>query len=432
MKNFLFLGVASVLFISSCKTSQLVPNADDVYTNPSEELKLAKMAQEQKAKQLAEEEQQQAAARAAQKAKDDNNPYYKDPNYNSDDYYDYKYASRINRFSNPLSGAGYYDPYYTNTYTYNQNPAMYGTSIYSSYNYLMPSAQFGNYSTGLSMGLAYGYGYGYGYNSGIGYGACYNPYMSSYGGYYSSGYGMPMGYGCTGINYGLNPGYYGSVGYPIGYGGGYYNNYYNTGYYGNPYNNGYWGYYNSYDPNSAYKAMLNAPRNEDYGGVGRAVTDGGGRTVGEGDARQRYLETVAAQQNATPRFSNPDSRRSMDESNRTNGINPERVNQPRGDVYQNNGITNYPDNNRATNTRNNQTNSQSQPSGTDNPGRSSNGTRVTQMESDRIRSMENTNSNRTWGGNTWNNGGGGTWNSGGSSAPAPRSGGGGGGGNHPR
>ena len=38
----------------------------------------------------------------------DDNYYYED-NFKYDDYYDYSYASRIRRFGNPLSGAGYYD-----------------------------------------------------------------------------------------------------------------------------------------------------------------------------------------------------------------------------------------------------------------------------------------------------------------------------------
>jgi Ni/Co efflux regulator RcnB len=141
MKKILILAVTAVTLLSACKTSQLASSDDDVYVNPREEKEKQKLAAEEKAKERALARQKEDEERAAQKAKDDANPYYKDPEYNRDDYYDYEYASRVNRFQNPIYGASYYDPYYTNLYTYNQNPSCYGTSIYSTYNYGMPSSQ---------------------------------------------------------------------------------------------------------------------------------------------------------------------------------------------------------------------------------------------------------------------------------------------------
>ena len=114
-----------MMFLSSCQTSQLTSFSDDIYTNPAEEQRLARIAAQQKAQQEADARAKQQQEALAQKAKDDNNPYYKDPKADPDDYYDYKYASRINRFDNPVNGAGYYDSRYTNYYTYNQNTAMY-------------------------------------------------------------------------------------------------------------------------------------------------------------------------------------------------------------------------------------------------------------------------------------------------------------------
>ena len=245
MKKLLVLTISVIALLSSCKTTELGSYADDdVYINPKEEKQKQQVAAQEQAKKEALQKQadeQAAIARAAaQKAKDDANPYYKDPSYNKDDYYDYQYASRVNRFQNPMMGASYYDPYYTNMYTYTQNPALYGTSIYSTYNYGMPSSVFTNYSNGFSMGFGSSYGYGnYGYNTmGYGnYGYGYNPY-----GYNSYGYN-PYAYGSYYGGYGYNSGFYSGLGYSnYGYGGGYYSPYYNG------YNSGQWGYVNGLDP----------------------------------------------------------------------------------------------------------------------------------------------------------------------------------------
>ena len=215
MKNLVIILAIASLFFSACKTSQLSSYSDDVYTNPSEDKRLVRLANEERAKKEVEAKQKKEQERLAQKAKDDANPLYKDPNYNQDDYYDYQYASRVRRFNKPISGAGYYDNYYTNSYYYNQNPAMYGSSIYNSYN-CMPSNQYNNYSNDLSMSL----GYSNGYNN---YGS-YNPYGNSgYNNYGYNNYGSynPYGYNSYGNNYGgyssYNPYGYNSYGNNYGY-----------------------------------------------------------------------------------------------------------------------------------------------------------------------------------------------------------------------
>jgi hypothetical protein len=169
MKKLIIVPLITLACFTSCQVSQLTSYSDDVYANPEEERRLARQEAEEKLRQRTQEEQRREQERVAQKAMDDTNPYYKDPEYNRDDYYDYEYASRVNRFHNPVSGAGYYDPYYTNMYTYNQNPALYGTSIYSSYNYGMPSNTFNRYSIGISTGWGYNNwgnnNWGMGYNN---------------------------------------------------------------------------------------------------------------------------------------------------------------------------------------------------------------------------------------------------------------------------
>ena len=293
MKRLLLPGLLSLGLFTACDTAKLTTSVvDDTYAVPSEELAKARAEAVAKEKQLAEE-------RAAMRAKygnnyhvtnendsaEANNPYYKDPQYSADDYYDYAYSARINRFHNPI-GVGYYDNYYTNMYSYSQNPMLYGTSIYSGYGYGMPSTYFG-YGAGMCYGSSYyydpffnnyswgwnscgnmGYGYNYGYNSYYGYGY---PYYSSWS---------------------YNP-YYNS--YWAGY-----NNGYNNGYW-NGWNSGRWTYLNSFDNNSGYQNMTNAPREVHSGGMRNSL--GQERTDNAGT--RSYYEQVAEQQNSRRRFDAP-------------------------------------------------------------------------------------------------------------------------------
>ncbi len=326
MKNFLLFTVISGLLFVSCKTSHITSYTDDAYVNPTEIKKLAQQAAEERAEKESQKRQKQEEERLAQKAKDDSNPYYQDPNYNQDDYYDYQYASRINRFNSPLAGAGYYDPYYTNMYTYNQNPAMYGTSIYSSYNYGMPSYQFNTLSLGFSNGFNSGYGYNsYGYNGYYSNNYCNSMYGNNYGGYSPYYCGGNLGYG-----YGINPYSFSNYGYYP----------FSSNYYGN--NSG-WGYFNSFDPNSTRTMMEYGVRGSSTS-AGTAARGSGENIMRETDnSKQRFFESVNQQQTNTPRFSESNSGRGNTRMN--NGSS----------IYENSNGNNTQNESR---TRSNSTNSQ--------------------------------------------------------------------------
>lgn len=278
MKKVIIIAGVVSLALSSCTSTKNVTYTDDLYANPRQErLEKERLAAEKKKKEeeLAKKEAEERAAElAAQKAKDDANPLYKDPVYNTDDYYDYQYASRIRRFNQPVCGVGYYDNYYTNYYWYNGNPAMYGTSIYSSYNYWGPNYYSGNCWPSSYFGVSYGWGYpNYGYGN-------YNPYWG-WGNGYSNAYWQ--GY-YNGYNNGYANGYWG---YPYGYNSPYYNGW-----------NG-WGYYNQFDVNSGYNKPTNAPRgSHDGGNSGRTSNPG----LASNGLVQKYVQEVQVAQAMTPKF----------------------------------------------------------------------------------------------------------------------------------
>ncbi len=99
------------------------------------------------------------------------NNYYSDQDFTYDDYYDYSYASRIRRFNAPNNSWGYYDPYYTNYYWFNNsNSSYFGNSVYSTYSWWGPN--FGNNYNSQYWGNDY-YGYG---SWGNGW---YNPWVNN-------------------------------------------------------------------------------------------------------------------------------------------------------------------------------------------------------------------------------------------------------------
>ncbi len=273
MKKLTIIFIGAALALVSCKdqTDGLasVP-ADDVYYNPAKEHKPnVPPAPEQYVDQKQNQQYDPNAGKIGATAADKNNPYYKDPNFNYDDYYDNAYAARIKRFNNPIYGTGYYDSYNTNSYFYNGNASNYGNSIYNNYGnggygYYSPSNSFNNayynpYYSGFgnSMGCGSGYGsglsigYGMGYGSGMGYGG-YNPYSMCNSGYGYGGYN-PYSYGMGYSPYGYGSG----MGYGMGYGSGMGYGYSNSA--------GYGGYYNSYDFNSNSYSH-NGPRGTHSGG----------------------------------------------------------------------------------------------------------------------------------------------------------------------
>ena len=170
------------LIICSCSTNKLISYDDDIYSNPVEEKKLALIAKANQEKQIAQDYKEKLSQIQSQKEKDSKNKYYQDPTYHHDDYYDYQYSSRIYRFNQPILGASYYDPYYTNSYSYNQDPLNYGNSIYNSYNYGYPSVinnnnlNFGVGNNGSYFGFSNFSGYNSGYtNIGWGYYNSFDP-----------------------------------------------------------------------------------------------------------------------------------------------------------------------------------------------------------------------------------------------------------------
>jgi hypothetical protein len=92
--------------------------------------------------------------------------------YETDDYYDYSFSSRIRRFHRPMYNTGYYGGIYTDYYWYNNDPFYCGTSIYYGYNWNSPYYSYYSYSpfyydyyyTPYYTGGYYSY-YGYSYNN---------------------------------------------------------------------------------------------------------------------------------------------------------------------------------------------------------------------------------------------------------------------------
>lgn len=373
MKKLLILVSLSGLLLASCKSSQLASIADDAYASPAEEKKKAELARAEAARQEEAERQRREAEVAAQKAKDDANPYYKDPSYSADDYYDYEYAARLNRFYNPI-GVGYYDGFYTNLYTYNQNPAFYGMSIYNNYGYGygMPSTTFNNWSFGISSGWGWNNGF-----CGMG-----SPYYNGFNDpwlYNSWNYGYPN-YGMTQWGWGGGWGY---SPYANGYMNGYYQGYYNGWYNAT--------YYNMFDPNSAYQQMSYGPRNSPL-----SSNSGNNRLTADGtdNARRSYYETVQQQQANTPRFVSSDN-----SSRRGGGFNTVNTSNTQQGIYRNRVEQNRAEN-AGQNTRTDRV-------------RNPNAARQYQEQNNAGSNRQTQTQNRS----TWENNSGGSGNTGGSSSP---------------
>lgn len=263
MKKIILIATVSFVLLAACNTSKLATNSDDMYVGPAAERKEQQRLAAKLKKQQEEEARKKQNELAEQKAKEDNNPYYKEPEYNKDDYYDYQYASRLRRFNNNVPGLGYYDNYYTNSYWYNNNPNMYGTSIYNSYSWWGNSPYFGN------NWYPYGYNNYYGHNN---WTFCSGSFYSYYP--YNQNY-----------LYGNNWGW-GSV-------------YYYNPWFGNSFNNNNgWGYFNSFDSNSKYSKMTNAARGSNGGG-NSTMTSSAGKPDG---FMMKYMDEVKQQQDNSPKF----------------------------------------------------------------------------------------------------------------------------------
>ena len=216
MRNLVILIIA-IFALASCKSSyDSAAVYDDVYYTPKEDAVLTSKSRTSKVvygnttpgEQYQQSSQPESTAVGGEELKsyqyiedtlpaassDDGEYYYVEET--EEEYYDYDYASRINRFHNPAGSFGYYAPVYSGYYP------SYGPSFSIGYGWGFPGSSF-------SMGFNYGWGGGY-YNPWY-----YDPwYRPMYWGYPSYGWGYGGSY-WAGYNHGWWNGYYAG-------GGGYY------------------------------------------------------------------------------------------------------------------------------------------------------------------------------------------------------------------
>jgi hypothetical protein len=227
MRRLIKILAGTALLFSSCSNlKKLDTYDDDVYNDPVRD----------KVEVVEKKKTDEPVTDSNVKKQDpdlgNENAYYRDPQWNRDDYYDYEYAARLRRFNGNAMGLAYYDPYFTNSYFYDYNPYHYGVSIYTGYNWYGPT--YWNYS----YNPYYNWGGWYGCGNNLSWGFGYYDYPSSYF-FAPSPWNSPYGF--------YDP-------YAYGYANNswYWNNYYSH----NPY--GYCGntylpyYYNTYDYNSYY------------------------------------------------------------------------------------------------------------------------------------------------------------------------------------
>src|SRR5688572_244103 len=101
--------ISALIFLASCQSSRFMQ--DDMYFTQIDAIREVREYENAVA---------EAKAKAAQKeevASDESvQPVIPDENY-----YDYSYTSRLRRFNSDDNTWGYYDPYYTNYYWYNNS-----------------------------------------------------------------------------------------------------------------------------------------------------------------------------------------------------------------------------------------------------------------------------------------------------------------------
>lgn len=151
MKTRMLTWIICSLLINQAVLAQDKRYNDDIYYSKedAEKERLQKEAQEKAERERLERERQEQERRrndqelSRQSSGDNGNTNAtQDRNasdFDSDDYYDYSYSTRIKRFHRPIVTYGYYDPYYTNAYWYNYDPYFYGTSVYMGYSWWGPS-----------------------------------------------------------------------------------------------------------------------------------------------------------------------------------------------------------------------------------------------------------------------------------------------------
>ena len=288
------------VFLSACSTSNSAKKTtDDVYYNPK--VAAQEVYKENSTTNNSSPEIQNSAENNSQQNTNNSNSSennssgqrnsQNNSNYDSDDYYDYSYSSRIRRFHSPnaMVAGGYYDPWYTNMYYYDYNPNNFGTSIYTTYSFYSPSYTTIMYSRPFGWGCSFGYGTRWGWNP--------------YGGWNNGWYGYDPFYAWNNPWMWNSP-YYNGWNNPYawnnGWGhGGYYNGY-NQGFaqgYWNGYNQGIMGsnYFNSYDRNSYYYGRRNSVSTS-----GKFDNSSGRVGQGIGD---KYINAVAIDRDNTKNIS---------------------------------------------------------------------------------------------------------------------------------
>jgi hypothetical protein len=204
MKSYFLLIVFSIFIFAGCSSTKSIGEYDDVYystksdqktaatnpqvTDPDYVTKSETAVEDYETGEYVEYEEEPYYSESETVQTPEGTTYITNNYYGGySDYYDYSYASRINRFYGSSFGFGYYSPYYM---------GFYYDPWYYDYYWWRPSLYFGfNWGWG-----SFGWGYPY----------YYSPYW--YGGSYWAGY-----------NHGFWDGYYaGSYYYDYGYNSYYY------------------------------------------------------------------------------------------------------------------------------------------------------------------------------------------------------------------
>ncbi|NLO50945.1 MAG: hypothetical protein GX103_07280, partial [Bacteroidales bacterium] len=232
MKNLIYLAIVLFAVTSCTATYETAAVYDDVYYTPDRDKKVVSQSTTKTTRTIhsgtaasdsySYSSQPESATVENNQQKsyqyvDDTIPAASNNEYyyveETEEYYDYDYANRINRFHNNYGNFGYYAPVYGG-YPY------YGSGLSFSYGMGFPSSYF-------SMGFGWGWGGGY-----------YNPW------YYDPWYSP----------------WYGGGSYWMGYNHGYYNGYWNGYYAGGGYYPGGGGYYPGGGGEGVYPERYYGPR----------------------------------------------------------------------------------------------------------------------------------------------------------------------------
>jgi len=289
MKRFTILsGILIALTVSSCTTSKNVSSseADDRYYSLADAKKERRQAQRLINTPVIPQVTEQTTSAGdnstytnpsyqqiqdqSQGSSSSTNSSTQSGSYDMDDSYDFMYSSRIRRFHNPVFSSNYYDPYFTNMYSYNYDPFAYGTSIYNSYSFFNPHVPWG-WNSWNSPGMNPGWNSFGGSYFNFGWGN--NPYL--FNNPYS--YSNPWRWNNWGYNpcyspFAYNPYMFSPYGYGNGFGVKHSQGYMNGMVNGSTGNSS---YYNSFDSNSHYYG-------KDNGGAG----SGGSSTLTQNFTQQ--------------------------------------------------------------------------------------------------------------------------------------------------